>query len=624
MKLRVLFLAANPRELTPLALEAEVHEIYKKLAASEFGEEIELVPHWSTRPDDLIQRFNEDPDWHVVHFSGHGSSSHEIVLEDEDGRAKPVSKHALQRLFRVFGRKARVAVFNACYSEGQAEAVVEHIDCAIGMANPVGDAAAILFAASFYRAIGFGKSIQEAFDQGLLAIELEDIAEVDTPRIRSKAGFNPNDLRLLSGLRPYQVEDEWTKLAPGPPERRDDQKWHTFLSYRSIHRPWALNLHDVLVRHGYEVFLDQFSIRPGTRLEGRLEEGLYGSRTGILVWSPASGDSKWCMKEYRTMLDRRRKEQDFHFVTLRIGGDLPEEVQQDVWIDFREHPDGPNGGGLMKLLFALADAPLTGRAVEFAAQQDEESRRDSLAIEARVELADRAGLKCLYEEGGVAWKSSAILGGKVAHGLISIGAYDEALEILDDVQRRFPRAVRPKQLRALALARRGRDGDLDEAQEILAMLRADGQQDPETLGIYARTWMERYVLSGKRVDLRRSRKLYADAFARAPDDTYTGINAAAKSVLLGERGIGRDYAEQVLDAYKITGPSDYFEEVTVAEAHLILDHWDRAAEKYASAVLKHPGQFGSYESTLTQARRLREAMGLTDEQWHPIEKAFEA
>ena len=33
--------------------------------------------------------------------------------------------------------------------------------------------------------------------------------------------------------------------------------------------------------------------------------------------------------------------------------------------------------------------------------------------------------------------------------------------------------------------------------------------------------------------LRRSRDLYEEAFANAADDYYTGINAAAKSVLLG-------------------------------------------------------------------------------------------
>jgi hypothetical protein len=43
----------------------------------------------------------------------------------------------------------------------------------------------------------------------------------------------------------------------------------------------------------------------------------------------------------------------------------------------------------------------------------------------------------------------------------------------------------------------------------------------------------RCATSGDISDLRNSRDLYADAFSRAPDDYYTGINAAAKSVLAG-------------------------------------------------------------------------------------------
>ena len=54
MKIRVLFLAANPKDLPQLALEEEVETIREKLAAAEFGDEIEIVPHWATKPDDLI------------------------------------------------------------------------------------------------------------------------------------------------------------------------------------------------------------------------------------------------------------------------------------------------------------------------------------------------------------------------------------------------------------------------------------------------------------------------------------------------------------------------------------------------------------------------------------------
>ncbi len=61
---------------------------------------------------------------------------------------------------------------NCCYSRSQAEAIAEHVDCTVGMNMRIGDRAAIIFAASFYRALGFGRSVREAFEQGKVALLL--------------------------------------------------------------------------------------------------------------------------------------------------------------------------------------------------------------------------------------------------------------------------------------------------------------------------------------------------------------------------------------------------------------------------------------------------------------------
>jgi hypothetical protein len=46
--------------------------------------------------------------------------------------------------------------------------------------------------------------------------------------------------------------------------------------------------------------------------------------------------------------------------------------------------------------------------------------------------------------------------------------------------------------------------------------------------------LSRYQKSGKMLHLRRSRELYRTAFQGDPKDYYTGINAATKSLFLGE------------------------------------------------------------------------------------------
>jgi CHAT domain-containing protein len=164
-----------------------VREIETKIRAAEHRESLELVTKWAVRPDDLLQLLNQHKP-HIVHFSGHGSLTEEIVLLDKQGNPKTVSKDALVSLFRTFKDNIRVVLLNACFSRPQAEAITEVIDCAIGMKRAIGDEAAITFAASFYRAIGFGRSVKEAFEQGKTALLLEGIREDQTPDLLTGQG----------------------------------------------------------------------------------------------------------------------------------------------------------------------------------------------------------------------------------------------------------------------------------------------------------------------------------------------------------------------------------------------------------------------------------------------------
>ncbi len=120
----------------------------------------------------------------------------EIILQDQDGRPKPVSKAALVSLFRTLNDNVRVVLLNACSTQPQAEALGEIIDCVVGMNKPIQDGAAILFAASFYRAIGFGRSVREAFDLGKVALLLEGIPEDQTPEMFVRKGVDATTLNF--------------------------------------------------------------------------------------------------------------------------------------------------------------------------------------------------------------------------------------------------------------------------------------------------------------------------------------------------------------------------------------------------------------------------------------------
>jgi len=94
----------------------------------------------------------------------------------------------------VFKDTVRVVILNACYSEEQAEAIAQHIDCVIGMTKAIGDEAAVGFASSFYQAIGYGRNIKDAFLLGCNQINIENLKEHDTPQLLVKAGCDPEEI----------------------------------------------------------------------------------------------------------------------------------------------------------------------------------------------------------------------------------------------------------------------------------------------------------------------------------------------------------------------------------------------------------------------------------------------
>ena len=113
-------------------------------------------------------------------------------------RAEPqvVSKSALVNVLRSCNEgNLRLVVLNACNTRPQAEALTEVVDCVVSMNRTITDRAAIKFAASFYGALAFGRSVQKAFEQGVARLSAEGIAEADTPELLVRAGVDASQRR---------------------------------------------------------------------------------------------------------------------------------------------------------------------------------------------------------------------------------------------------------------------------------------------------------------------------------------------------------------------------------------------------------------------------------------------
>ena len=189
-KLTILFLAANPQDTQKLALDKEVRSITDAIRRSEGRDGIEFFSRWAVQSLDILQAINEtDPE--IIHFSGHGSEKGEIV------NMAMVSKEAMAAAVASASKKVRLIFFNACFSQKEAQAVVEKVEAAIGMNTEIGDEAAIVFAAQFYSSVGFGQNLQQAFDQAKAALLLKGIAEENTPVLYVKKGLSAQEIVMV-------------------------------------------------------------------------------------------------------------------------------------------------------------------------------------------------------------------------------------------------------------------------------------------------------------------------------------------------------------------------------------------------------------------------------------------
>jgi hypothetical protein len=154
---------------------------------------------------------------------------------------------------------------------------------------------------------------------------------------------------------------------------------------------------------------------------------------------------------------------------------------------------------------------------------------------------------------------------------------------------------------ALALAR---SGSPREAMGVLEELREGFPPDAETLGMLGRVHKDlAAAASGAEAAalLRKARDFYGEGFA-VGGDAYCGINAAALSAVLGERGAAGELARAVLAG---PGQGDAFWDcATEAEARLILDGAEAAREIYARAAGLGVGRAADVASMKRQCRWL--------------------
>jgi hypothetical protein len=208
-KTRILFLSANPWTTGRILVDEEAREIFERIQEGPSRDRFELHKHTATRAIDL-QRLLLFHKPHIVHFSGHASKRHKIILGGAPGRGKTIAQQGLVDVLALYNRHLKLVVLNACFTKAHARSIAEVIDYSVGTDRRIGDKGSVAFAGAFYRALGFGKCIREAFNSAKADLVLTKMPRTQGIELFVREGISEKD------VFPRQVRNSvsTSKLSP--------------------------------------------------------------------------------------------------------------------------------------------------------------------------------------------------------------------------------------------------------------------------------------------------------------------------------------------------------------------------------------------------------------------------
>lgn len=184
-QLKILLLAAN----SGARVEREFREIKRRLNSSSHRKNFSVEIALGVRPSDFSEvLLRHTPN--ILHFSGRSDKKTGLLLADDSASHRPVLNKALTRLLEILKDNLDVLVFNAGYTRRQAQGLSKTFDYTIGMKEELDDESAINFSASFYQALGFGRTVKEAFDLACNRLQMENRGASKAPFLLCRSGVD--------------------------------------------------------------------------------------------------------------------------------------------------------------------------------------------------------------------------------------------------------------------------------------------------------------------------------------------------------------------------------------------------------------------------------------------------
>ncbi len=196
----VLLLSTSPSGQARLRVDIEFRAIIDRIRATRFRELFRFVQVQAARFEDLQTALLEHQP-HVLHMSSHGNADGSLQFESAVPEAGRISKTRLLRLLKTLRDNLRLVIVNACHSHALASEIPPNIDLAIGMLDSVPDEVAIGFSVAFYEALGYGRTVENAFDIAIANLD-ETLGDDKLPVMYPLADNDPDKKRLQTLIKP--------------------------------------------------------------------------------------------------------------------------------------------------------------------------------------------------------------------------------------------------------------------------------------------------------------------------------------------------------------------------------------------------------------------------------------
>ncbi len=183
-QLKILLLAAN----SGTRVEREFRAIKRRLHSSSHREHFSVETALGLRPGDFSEMLlRHTPN--ILHFSGRSDKTGLLLADDSAGH-RLVLYQALTGVLNILKDNIEVLVFNAAFTKGQAEGLSKTFDYTIGMKEELDDESAIDFSANFYQALGFGRTVKEAFELACHSLQIENRDTAKAPFLLFRSGVD--------------------------------------------------------------------------------------------------------------------------------------------------------------------------------------------------------------------------------------------------------------------------------------------------------------------------------------------------------------------------------------------------------------------------------------------------